>query len=113
MTKANEREKGATKRKSKRGRSDMKKVDEYVLGPKDYEEIPELTEEWFKKATLHIGGVPISRGRPKSKDPKQAVSLRLDRDVVAHYRRTGRDWQSRINALLRKAAKLPKEKKRA
>jgi uncharacterized protein (DUF4415 family) len=92
--------------------SDMKKVDEYVLGPKDYEEIPELTDEWFKRATWHIGGVPISRGRPKSKAPKHAISLRLDPDVVAHFRRGGRGWQSRINAALRKAAKLPKEKRK-
>ena len=33
------------------------------------------------------------------------VLLWLDPDVVAHYRRTGRGWQSRINAALRKAAK--------
>jgi uncharacterized protein (DUF4415 family) len=92
--------------------SDLKKVDAYVLGPKDYEEIPELTEEWFKRATLHIGGVPVPRGRPKLKNPKEPVSLRLDRDVVAHFRRSGRGWQSRINAVLRKAAKLPKEKRK-
>jgi uncharacterized protein (DUF4415 family) len=90
----------------------MKKVDEYVLGPKDYEEIPELTDEWFKRATWHIGGVPVSRGRPKSKAPKRALSLRLDDDVVAHFRRSGRGWQSRINAALRKAAKLPEKKRK-
>ena len=90
----------------------MKKVDEYVLGPKDYEEIPELTEEWFKRATIHIGGVPVSRGRPKADVTKDLISLRLDRDVIAHFRRTGRGWQSRINAALRKVAKLPAEKKR-
>jgi len=32
---------------------------------------------------------------------------------LAHFRRTGRGWQSRINAALRKAAKLPKQRKRA
>ena len=90
--------------------SDMEKVDAYVLGPKDYEEIPELTEEWFRHATLHILGVPVKRGRPKLKDAKQPVSLRLDPDVLAHFRRSGRGWQGRINAVLRKAAKLPKEK---
>ena len=103
--------KRATPSKSKATGSDLKKVDEYVLGPKDYEEIPELTDEWFKKATLHIGGVPVRRGRPKSQSIKHAVSLRLDPDVLAHYRRTGRGWQSRINATLRKAAKLPARKK--
>jgi uncharacterized protein (DUF4415 family) len=84
--------------------SDMEKVDAYVLGPKDYEEI--------RNATLHIGGVPVKRGRPKLKDAKQPVSLRLDPDVLAHFRRSGRGWQGRINAVLRKAAKLPKEKRK-
>jgi uncharacterized protein (DUF4415 family) len=91
---------------------ELKKIDDYVLGPKDYEEIPEQTDADFARGVLHIGGVPVRRGRPKLKDAKQAVSLRLDADVVAHFRRTGRGWQSRINLLLRKAAKLPKEKRK-
>jgi uncharacterized protein (DUF4415 family) len=53
------------------------------------------------------------RGRPKSQDPKQPVSLRLDPDVLAHFRRGGRGWQSRINAALRKVAKLPEKQKKA
>ena len=36
--------------------SDLKKVDAYQLGPKDYEEIPELTDEWFAKAQRFEGG---------------------------------------------------------
>jgi uncharacterized protein (DUF4415 family) len=36
----------------------------------------------------------------------QAVNIRLDRDVLAHFRATGPGWQSRINAALRKAAKV-------
>jgi|SRR5438270_5272009 len=88
------------------------KVDAYVLGPKDYEEIPEQTGEDFARGVLHIGGVPVPRGRPKSARPKQPVSLRLDADVIAHFRRAGRGWQSRINRVLRKAAKLPAKKKR-
>ena len=93
----------------------MKKVDAYVLRDEDYAEIPELTDEDFKRGLWHKGGVLMPhgpRGRPKSKNPKQATSLRLDADVIAHFRRTGRGWQSRINALLRKAAKLPKEKRK-
>ncbi len=104
--------KRATRNPYKRIGSDMKKVDTYALGPKDYEEIPELTDEDFARGVLHIGGKPVLRGRPKSKAPKRAVSLRLDPDVVAYFRRGGRGWQSRINTVLRKAAKLPKEKKR-
>jgi uncharacterized protein (DUF4415 family) len=93
-------------------RTDWEKVDAYVLGPKDYEEIPEQTDEDFARGVLHIGGVPVPRGRPKSARPKQPVSLRLDADVIAHFRRSGRGWQGRINSVLRKAAKLPAEKKR-
>lgn len=90
----------------------MRKVDAYVLTKRDYDEIPELTDEDFARGVWHIGGVPVSRGRPKSKAPKRAVSLRLDPDVVAYFRRSGRGWQSRINAALRKAAKLPEKKKK-
>jgi uncharacterized protein (DUF4415 family) len=90
----------------------MKKVDAYVLGPKDYEEIPELTDEFFRTADLYVGEKLIRRGRPPLANPKESTSLRLDPDVVAHFRRGGRGWQSRINAALRKAAKLPKEKRK-
>lgn len=98
--------------KSNRGGSDMKKVDAYVLGPKDYEEIPELTDEWFERADLYKGGKLVRRGRPPSLSPKQSTSLRLDPEVIAYFRRGGRGWQSRINAALRKVAKLPEKKRK-
>ena len=34
------------------------------------------------------------------------VTLRLDSDVVRHFRATGKGWQTRINDILRKAAGL-------
>jgi len=40
--------------------------------------------------------------------PKQATNLRLDPDVLNHYRATGAGWRSRINQALRKAAGLGK-----
>jgi uncharacterized protein (DUF4415 family) len=96
--------------------SDLRKADAHVLRKRDYDEIPELTEADLARGVWHKGGKPLPhgpRGRPKSTAPKQAISLRLDPDVLAHFRRSGRGWQSRINAVLRKAAKLPKEKRRA
>jgi hypothetical protein len=39
--------------------SNLTKADAYVLGPKDYDEIPQLTAEWFRRAVPHFGGVPI------------------------------------------------------
>src|SRR5690349_9945723 len=48
------------------------------------------------------------RGPQKSKPVKTLISPRLDPDVVQHFRRGGRGWQSRINQALRKAVKLRK-----
>ena len=43
---------------------------------------------------------------PQRKPTKKATSIRLDADVVDHFRAQGRGWQSRINKALRKAAGL-------
>jgi uncharacterized protein (DUF4415 family) len=76
-------------------------------GWSDPDDAPELTDEWFAKADLHKGAKLVRRGgRPKKAAPKQAVSIRLDRDVLTHFRAGGRGWQSRINAALRKLARL-------
>ncbi len=72
----------------------------------DPNDAPELTDEWFDTADYYEGDKLVRRGRPKSVSPKKAVSLRLDPDVVAHYRKAGPGWQSRINETLRKVAKL-------
>jgi uncharacterized protein (DUF4415 family) len=48
-----------------------------------------------------------SFGRPPvGEEAKQQVSLRLDRDVLAHFRSGGPGWQTRMNAALRKVAGL-------
>jgi len=47
------------------------------------------------------------RRRGKQKAPtKQAVSIRLDADVLKAYKATGAGWQSRINDDLRRMKKL-------
>ncbi len=57
------------------------------------------------KADLHIGGKLVRRGRPPSKAPKEAVSIRLSQDVLAHFRAGGPGWQTRIDAALREVVK--------
>lgn len=42
------------------------------------------------------------RGRPKAQTHKTPVTIRLDPEVVEHYKATGKGWQSRINSDLRK-----------
>ncbi len=41
---------------------------------------------------------------PQKRPTKRLVSLRLDPDVIDHFRARGPGWQARINATLRKAA---------
>ena len=83
--------------------SDLAKVDSHQIQPEEYEEIPELTDEWFDKAEQRIGDKLIrrGRGRPPLDTPKRLVSLRLDQDVIERFRATGPGWQSRINDALR------------
>ena len=64
---------------------------------------PEIVADWRRRQG--------ERG-PQKAPTKQPVSLRLDQDVLAHFRATGPGWQRRINAALRKAAKLPAGVKR-
>ncbi|GAB7550805.1 hypothetical protein NRB_03000 [Novosphingobium sp. 11B] len=71
----------------------------------------EWTEEMFRMAAIYKGDQLIrpasgslkSIGRPPAANPKKQVTLRLDPDVVEAFRATGKGWQSRINAELRKA----------
>lgn len=81
--------------------SDLERVDARPVTPEDLEEVPELSEEWFETADHHRAGKLVSRGRPKGSANKVQITLRLDAEVVAHYRAMGRGWQSRINADLK------------
>jgi uncharacterized protein (DUF4415 family) len=45
------------------------------------------------------------RGRPPSEETKEQVTLRLDKDVIDHFKKEGPGWQTRINAFLRSAAR--------
>jgi uncharacterized protein (DUF4415 family) len=52
---------------------------------------------------------PIENASPKTNaipSGKETVSLKLDRDVLAHFQDDGPGWQDRINDALRKAAGL-------
>jgi uncharacterized protein (DUF4415 family) len=73
----------------------------------DPDDAPELTDEFFDNAKIGRGdkfvGTVRPRGRPKSESPKEAISLRLDQDVLAKLREGGPGWQSRINGILRQA----------
>lgn len=70
----------------------------------DPDDAPEWTAEQFKRADVYHGNKLIRRGRPPLANRKQAVSLRLDPDVIEQFRATGPGWQTRINDALRRVA---------
>jgi len=59
----------------------------------DFSDIPPLDEKFWQNA------VPNPFYRPT----KTAKTLRIDSDVLAWFMRTGKGYQSRINAVLRDA----------
>lgn len=59
----------------------------------DPDAAPILDTEWFRTARLVMP------------EPKQAVSLRIDTDVLRWYKGQGPGYQSRMNAILREYAK--------
>ena len=72
----------------------------------DPDDAPRLGRDWFRRAEIRQGRELVRRGRPKSVAPKKAINIRIDPDVLAFFRAGGPGWQSRINKLLRKAARL-------
>ena len=65
---------------------------------------PEWTDEVFRTA-VKLGDLPESlqvklRGRPKSADPKQVVTLRLRESLVHRYKAQGDDWRAKMEAIL-------------
>jgi uncharacterized protein (DUF4415 family) len=78
----------------------------------DPDDAPEWTEDHFRSAAIYVDGKLVRPakgtwtnplGRPPSENPKKQITLRLDPDVIEKFRATGKGWQSRINAELRKA----------
>ena len=72
-------------------------------------ETSELNDAWFKRARPASEVVPhivrrYRRTRGKQQAPtKTQITLRLDADLVLHFRETGKGWQTRINDTLRRA----------
>jgi uncharacterized protein (DUF4415 family) len=71
-------------------------TDEDVANMRPFSEVhPDLAES-----------IRRGRGRPPSDNPKRAVKLRLDADVIERFKAGGAGWQTRMNQALRKAAGL-------
>ena len=86
--------------------SDLAKVDAQRVKQADYDEIPELGDEFFERADEHRAGALVKRGRGRPAGAKKAqMNLRIDLDVIEAYKAQGEGWQTRMNDALRDWAK--------
>lgn len=86
-----------------------------LIGPDPEIERPQTEGQWSAAKPLaevlpdlaaSIAVEIARRGRPKAETTKTPVTIRLDPDLVEHYKSTGKGWQSRMNDDLRKIAGL-------
>lgn len=87
------------------------KIDSDWVDPDD---APELTAEWFEKATLMIGEREVTldefrtavdkhfpaEARPTT-IPQLPVTIMFDADILEAFKATGDGWEARMNSALR------------
>ena len=75
----------------------------------DPDDAPEWPDEVWDRAQIAVAGqvrrsasgTLTRRGRPPAgAEPKQQVTLRLPREVIAHFKAGGAGWQTRIGEVL-------------
>lgn len=77
---------------SNASQTDFARLDATLDQDIDLSDVPEITPEMFAKAIVRRGLKPRV---------KKQLTLRLDGDVLDWFKRQGRGYQTRINALLR------------
>jgi len=70
-------------------RTDWERLEKMSDSDIDFSDIPELDADFFRNAKVRM---------PRT---KKAVSIRLDQDVLAWFKKQGRGYQTRVNAVLR------------
>ena len=70
-------------------KTDWARLDAMTDKDIDTSDIPEVTDDVFKKAILWSG-------------TKKQITLRLDPDIIAFFKKQGRGYQTIINAVLKK-----------
>lgn len=79
----------STGKHSKKSQTDWKRLETIPDEDIDCSDIPELGKEFWNNAVLVMP------------EKKKAVSLRLDQEVVDYFKRQGKGYQTKINAVLK------------
>jgi len=72
-----------------KSKTNFKKLEKLKDAEIDFSDIPRLTKSFFKKAEL------------KLPEPKRSISMRIDPDILAWFKRKGKGYQTKMNAVLR------------
>ena len=83
-------------------REDWEAVDSPELTKDEMQQMRPFREV-FPELAREIDKEIAARGRPPLAVTKTSVTLRLDPDVLAKFKATGKGWQSRINDALKQA----------
>ena len=81
------------------GKTDFGRIDdeaELARQERDDPDLQGIPPDWFAHARFETG-IPA----PPPAANKRPVTMRLDPDVIDHFKAQGRGWQTRINAVLR------------
>ncbi len=78
---------------SKESQTDWARIDAMTDDEIDLTDIPEITEEMWAKAVWRKGS--------KSNSTNSQETLAVDSDVIEFFKAQGRDYQKKINQLLR------------
>ena len=89
----------SVKASRKRSSTDWQRLETMKDQDIDVSDNPELDERFFKEAIWWPG-------------PKRQITLRLDPDVLAFFRKGGRGYQTTINAVLRRYVEARKARAR-
>ncbi len=81
----------------KQSKTDWARVDAMKDEEIDYSDNPKLDAQFFKEAIWWPG-------------PKKQITIRLDPDVLAFFRKQGKRYQTTINAVLRKYVEMRKRR---
>ena len=76
-------------RSSGADKTDWQRLEQMQDSEIDISKIPNLDEAWFRSATLVMP------------ETKERVTMRFDRDLLAYFRKQGKGYQTRMNAVLR------------
>jgi uncharacterized protein (DUF4415 family) len=69
---------------------------------RDPDDAPEVTDEWIAGADVYDGKKLVRRGRPAGTAKKSQTTVRISNEVLAFFRASGRGWQTRMDAALKK-----------